>query len=77
VAEVRSSGGQRVVLLALRGYQLVVSPWIGPACRFEPSCSHYAMEAVGRHGVLHGLHLAARRVLRCHPLHPGGLDPVP
>ncbi len=65
------------VQLLLRGYQLGISPLLGPACRFEPSCSHYASEAVERHGVLRGLSLALRRVLRCHPLHPGGFDPVP
>ncbi len=69
--------GRRVTILAIRGYQLALSPLIGPVCRFEPSCSRYAIEAVGRHGVLRGLSLGARRILRCHPLHPGGLDPVP
>ena len=67
----------RGVILLLRGYQLTISPLLGPACRFEPSCSHYAIEAVKRYGVLSGLSLAVRRVLRCHPLRPGGLDPVP
>ena len=67
----------RGVVLLLRGYQLTISPLLGPACRFEPSCSHYAIEAVKRYGALSGLGLAVRRVLRCHPLRPGGLDPVP
>jgi len=68
----------RGVLMGLiRGYQLVVSPALPPACRFTPSCSQYALEAIGRHGVLRGLWLAGRRLLRCHPFHPGGFDPVP
>lgn len=61
----------------LRGYQLVISPLLGPCCRFYPSCSQYAMEAVGRFGVVRGLALAALRVARCHPWNPGGVDPVP
>ena len=62
---------------ALRFYQLAVSPLVGPACRFYPSCSQYALEAVERFGVLRGAYLAARRLGRCHPWHPGGYDPVP
>jgi len=61
----------------IRGYQLCVSPWLGPRCRFYPSCSHYALEAVRTHGSLQGSYLALRRLLRCHPWHPGGYDPVP
>ena len=68
----------RSVLHALiRGYQLIVSPWLGPRCRFHPSCSNYALEAIERHGSLRGSWLALRRVGRCHPFHPGGFDPVP
>jgi hypothetical protein len=62
---------------AIRGYQLVVSPMLGPACRFEPSCSHYAAEAVERHGVVRGAWLALRRLLRCQPFGGCGYDPVP
>ncbi|HUR42091.1 MAG TPA: membrane protein insertion efficiency factor YidD [Verrucomicrobiae bacterium] len=68
----------RTVLLALiRGYQLALSPLLGPRCRFHPSCSAYAAEALQVHGTLRGSVLAARRVARCHPLNEGGLDPVP
>jgi putative membrane protein insertion efficiency factor len=62
---------------AVRLYRLMVSPFLPPACRFEPSCSSYAAEAIERHGALHGGWLAARRLARCHPFHSGGLDPVP
>ncbi len=61
----------------VRGYQLAISPFFPPSCRFHPSCSHYAIEALEKHGVLRGTWLALRRVLRCHPWHPGGHDPVP
>ena len=63
--------------LLIRGYQLAISPLLGPRCRFYPSCSHYALQALEAHGVLRGLWLTARRIARCHPWHPGGLDPVP
>lgn len=61
----------------IRVYQYLISPLLGPRCRFYPSCSHYAVEALQRHGPLRGGWLAARRILRCHPLNPGGYDPVP
>ena len=61
----------------IRGYQLALSPLLPPSCRFHPSCSQYALEAVTRHGALEGGWLAARRLARCHPFHPGGYDPVP
>ncbi|MDQ3428173.1 MAG: membrane protein insertion efficiency factor YidD [Gemmatimonadota bacterium] len=61
----------------IRGYQLLLSPLLPPSCRFYPSCSQYALEAVTRHGALRGGWLAARRLVRCHPFHPGGYDPVP
>jgi putative membrane protein insertion efficiency factor len=57
-------------------YQVIISPLLPPACRFSPSCSTYAMQAVTRYGVWRGLYLTARRLLRCHPFHPGGWDPV-
>lgn len=68
----------RLVALAfLRIYQWTLSPWLGPACRYEPSCSHYAIEAVERYGVRRGAALALRRLGRCHPLGDSGYDPVP
>jgi putative membrane protein insertion efficiency factor len=67
----------RVAVWLLRAYQIVLSPWLGPACRFEPSCSSYAIEAVRRHGVVRGGWLGIRRLSRCHPLGDHGYDPVP
>jgi putative membrane protein insertion efficiency factor len=61
----------------IRLYQRWLSPALGPRCRFAPSCSHYAVEALRTHGVLRGGWLALRRLLRCHPFNPGGHDPVP
>jgi uncharacterized protein len=71
------SPGQHLVRALIRGYQLLVSPWFGACCRFHPSCSHYAHDAVGTHGALKGSLLAVRRVCRCHPFNTGGYDPVP
>jgi putative membrane protein insertion efficiency factor len=65
------------LLLPIRLYQRLISPLLPPRCRFYPSCSHYAAEALQRHGPVRGLWLTIRRVLRCHPLNPGGFDPVP
>jgi hypothetical protein len=65
------------LVLLVRAYQRLVSPLIGPRCRFAPTCSQYAIEALVRHGVVRGLGLAAWRILRCHPFAEGGLDPVP
>ncbi len=68
----------RLLLVVLvRAYQLLVSPLLGPTCRFYPSCSAYALEAVTEHGALRGTYLAARRLGRCHPWNPGGVDLVP
>ncbi|WP_343064195.1 membrane protein insertion efficiency factor YidD [Marilutibacter penaei] len=67
----------RLLIALLRFYKRWISPLLGPRCRFHPSCSEYAMEAIGRFGTLKGGWLAARRLGRCHPLNPGGYDPVP
>jgi putative membrane protein insertion efficiency factor len=67
----------RVVLALIRVYQKAVSSWTPRTCRYFPTCSEYAAQAVARYGAARGLWLAARRLLRCHPLAPGGFDPVP
>jgi uncharacterized protein len=67
---------ERLVVSLIRGYQQAISPWLGQRCRFTPSCSQYAIEAVQTQGMLRGLALAARRLARCHPFNPGGYDPV-
>lgn len=68
---------RRLLLWSIRAYQRYVSPGLPPACRFQPTCSQFAYEAVERHGAVRGGWLAARRLLRCHPLSAGGYDPVP
>lgn len=70
-------GGARVVVLLVRGYQRTLGTVLGGQCRFYPSCSTYCIEAVERHGCGRGLLLSLRRVLKCHPFHPGGVDQVP
>jgi putative membrane protein insertion efficiency factor len=67
----------RLLEVLIRSYQLLVSPLLGPRCRFHPSCSHYALGALRRFGPLAGLWLALRRLVRCHPWNPGGFDEVP
>ena len=68
----------QILLVGLiQGYRLLISPWLGPHCRFYPSCSEYAQTAIATHGVGRGLLLAIKRLSRCHPWHPGGFDPVP
>ena len=66
-----------VIRAVIRAYQLVVSPLFGARCRYYPSCSQYALEALSQHGSLRGSWLALRRLARCHPFHAGGYDPVP
>ncbi|AGX88763.1 membrane protein insertion efficiency factor YidD [Candidatus Symbiobacter mobilis] len=67
----------RLLVSVVRLYQLLCSPWLGSSCRFEPTCSAYAITALERHGAVRGSWLGIRRILRCNPLHPGGIDPVP
>ena len=66
-----------LLILLVNFYQLFISPMIGPRCRFSPTCSEYAVEALKTHGALKGVWLTVKRLSRCHPMHPGGLDPVP
>lgn len=68
---------KRPAVWLVRAYAWLVSPWLGRNCRFAPTCSAYAVQALERHGVVRGTWLALRRILRCHPFHPGGHDPVP
>jgi hypothetical protein len=68
---------RQLLMWIIRAYQLVVSPMLGPRCRFYPSCSCYAHTAIERHGVLRGVWLGLSRILRCHPFAQGGYDPVP
>jgi len=67
----------QLFIFLIRAYQVVLSPWIGNCCRFEPSCSNYAIEALRTHGFFKGGWLAARRLVRCRPFGPSGFDPVP
>jgi putative membrane protein insertion efficiency factor len=72
------SRGVSVVLIGcVKLYRVMISPWLRPSCRFEPTCSRYCMEAIDRHGPVVGLWLGIRRVLKCHPWNRGGYDPVP
>ena len=73
----RPTAAARVLVLLLTGYRRFISPLLGPRCRFYPSCSAYALTAIATHGVIRGFGLALWRLLRCHPFHPGGYDPVP
>lgn len=68
---------KRFLLALLRFYKREISPHLPPSCRYVPTCSEYAMQAIQKYGALKGGYLAIRRILRCHPFHPGGYDPVP
>ena len=68
---------QKVLLILIRGYRHYISPLFLPSCRFQPTCSQYALQSVERFGTVKGSWLAIKRILRCHPFHPGGYDPVP
>lgn len=68
---------KRLLLGLIKAYRYLLSPLLGPSCRFYPTCSAYAVEAIDTHGALRGSWLAVRRILKCHPWHPGGIDPVP
>lgn len=68
---------QKILVAVITAYRYCISPLLGNHCRFTPSCSQYTQEAITQWGVMRGLGLACRRILRCHPWHPGGYDPVP
>jgi uncharacterized protein len=67
----------KLALILIRVYQIFISPLLGPACRFVPTCSEYAYQAISTHGLIRGGLLSIKRILRCHPFNPGGFDPVP
>ena len=78
MAKNKPSIGQKIAIFLIKIYQKVISPMLGPnKCRFNPTCSVYAIEAINRFGLLKGGWLASKRILKCHPLHEGGEDPVP
>ncbi|MBE0438375.1 MAG: membrane protein insertion efficiency factor YidD [Gammaproteobacteria bacterium] len=68
---------EKIIIGLVRGYQILLSPLLGHNCRFQPTCSHYMIEAIQRFGVMRGSWLGIRRISRCHPWHEGGIDPVP
>ncbi|MBW2621926.1 MAG: membrane protein insertion efficiency factor YidD [Deltaproteobacteria bacterium] len=68
---------KQTIFLLIKAYQYLISPLFPQSCRFYPTCSSYAYEAVEKHGPATGLYLSLRRILKCHPFHPGGYDPVP
>ncbi len=68
---------KQLFLFPIRLYQWILSPLMGGSCRFEPTCSAYAYEAIEKHGIIKGIGLGIKRIFRCHPFHPGGYDPVP
>jgi putative membrane protein insertion efficiency factor len=68
---------KKLLLLIVRGYQLLLRPVLPPACRFSPSCSQYSLEAINKYGAMKGAWLSIKRIIRCNPWNPGGYDPVP
>ena len=77
MSPVRFALPRKLAMACIRAYQLLISPLLGPCCRFYPSCSEYTRESIAYHGFLHGAWLGLRRIVRCHPWHRGGHDPVP
>ena len=67
---------KKLIWSVIRGYQILISPMLGTRCRFHPSCSHYAMQAIEQEGVFKGIALSIKRLLKCHPFHDGGYDPI-
>ncbi len=76
-ARIKQALLDRLMIGAIRFYQLAISPALPPSCRFYPTCSEYTLQAIAKYGALKGLWLGVRRIARCHPFHPGGYDPVP
>ncbi|PCI60501.1 MAG: membrane protein insertion efficiency factor YidD [Gammaproteobacteria bacterium] len=72
-----NSTSKKIAIVFIKGYQKWLSPLLGNNCRFHPTCSQYAIEAINRFGIVKGCWLASKRILKCHPLHAGGEDPVP
>ncbi|MGK0272204.1 MAG: putative membrane protein insertion efficiency factor [Cocleimonas sp.] len=72
-----STALRKIPIWFIKLYQLWLSPMLGPTCRFHPSCSYYAIDAINQRGFMIGCWLTVKRILKCHPLHPGGFDPVP
>lgn len=68
---------KKIMIASIRFYQIFISPVLGKRCRFYPSCSQYMIEALKKYGIFHGSYLAVKRIMRCHPWHPGGYDPLP
>lgn len=68
---------KKILILLIKGYRSLISPLFPPSCRFRPTCSQYTLEAIEKFGALRGSWLGLKRILRCHPFHPGGYDPVP
>ena len=68
---------RRLLIVCIKAYQRVISPWLGDCCRFYPSCSEYAIQALTEYGFIKGLWLAIVRLCKCHPFYPGGIDPIP
>lgn len=77
IGKVLKRAPAQMAVAVIRAYQVAISPLLGPRCRFYPSCSHYAAEALQTFGFFRGSWLAVRRIAKCHPFHPGGYDPVP
>lgn len=67
---------KKIAIMMIKGYRLFISPLKPPTCRFVPTCSEYALQAIEKYGIFRGSIMAVRRILRCHPFHPGGYDPV-
>ncbi|WP_240550223.1 membrane protein insertion efficiency factor YidD [Candidatus Roseilinea sp. NK_OTU-006] len=76
-ARMRQALFDRLMIGAIRFYQLAISPALPPSCRFYPTCSEYTLQAIAKYGAVKGLWLGVKRIARCHPFHPGGYDPVP